>query len=159
MDNKTKTLMILLGLGAAAAIGAVLFWPKEAKAAPLPTPQPKPGPAPAPSPQNLPPPQPAPVPGPQPAPVPIPPKLDPSVGPGSQIKYDLIVTGTGVNVRTGPGTNYPVIRTVTKGDKLMLPHSNSWAPPTAGAPQGWTGAVLPDGKTGWIASQYLEIPN
>jgi hypothetical protein len=141
---------VALGLGVV-AVGFVLFWPSKAKAAPS---EPKPSPLPAPAPRPAP--SPSPSPQPVPAPVPIPPKID--AGPGSQIKYDLIVTGSGVNVRTGPGTNYPVIRTVDKGQQLMLPHSNSWAPPTPEAPQGWSGVVLPDGKVGWIASQFLTIP-
>lgn len=148
---------ILLGAGVL-AVGYVLFWPKTASAAtkpgtlPAPTPQaPRPA-APAPAPVAVPKPAPA---APAPAPVPIPPKID--AGPGSQVAYPLLVTGDGVNVRTGPSTSYPVITTLAKGTRLQLPHSNSWSEPTNGAPQGWSGVLLPSGQSGWIASQYLVL--
>ena len=148
--NKSKLPLILAGLGLV-AVGAVLFWPKSASAAPpQPNPQPKPIPPPQPSPQ------PSPSPSPAPAPVPIPPKMD--TGPGAQVEYPLLVIATGVNVRSGPSTNYPVIATVTKGDRLRLPHSNSWSAPTPGADQGWSGVILGDGRTGWIASHLITIP-
>jgi hypothetical protein len=63
-------------------------------------------------------------------------------------------------VRTGPGKQYPVITTVSRSTtNLKLPHSNAWAEPTDGAPQGWSGVVLPDGRQGWIAAHFLQIPN
>lgn len=149
MSEKSTVVWVVTGLGLA-ALGAFLFWPKDAHAAPSPQPGPQPQPQPQPAPQ--------PSPQPAPAPVPIPPKLN--TGPGSQVEYGLIVTGDGVNVRTGPGTQYPVIQTVSRSTKgLTLPHSNAWSDPTPGAPQGWSGVVLPSGQQGWIASQYLQIPN
>lgn len=154
--SSNKLLPILLGGAALAAVGAVLFWPKKASAAPA-QPRPAASPLPAPSPSPVPAPAPTPA-APSPPPVPIPPKLDPSVGPGSQVEYPLLVTGNGVNVRSGPGTNYAVLTTVNSGQRLRLPHSNSWSAPTAGAPQGWSGVILPDGRSGWIASQYVTIP-
>lgn len=51
------------------------------------------------------------------------------------------VTGSVVNVRTGPGTNFPAVAQVQKGTKLA----------TIGASQGWYEVVLPAGGKGWIA--------
>jgi hypothetical protein len=150
MNKPFPIVPVLLGLGII-VVGGILFWPGKAKAALVPKPQPQPLPPPKPA---AAPPAPSPIPA--PAPVPIPPKLD--TGPGAQIEYPLLVTGDGVNVRTGPSTSYPVITTVNKGTRLQLPHSNSWSGPTAGAPQGWNGVLLPNGRTGWIASQFLTIP-
>jgi N-acetylmuramoyl-L-alanine amidase len=51
------------------------------------------------------------------------------------------VTGSVVNVRAGPGTNFPPVGQVQKGAKLA----------TVGASQGWYEVVLPAGGRGWIA--------
>lgn len=56
------------------------------------------------------------------------------------------VTGTHVNVRTGPGTTFPVITQVNNGDVVTIKDSAF----------GWNRVVLPDGTTtGWIAGWLL----
>ena len=64
-----------------------------------------------------------------------------------------IPTGTGtvsannVNVRTGPGTNFPSITKVNKGTVVTIKEQAF----------GWYRVVLPDGSTtGWIASWLVE---
>jgi hypothetical protein len=57
------------------------------------------------------------------------------------------VTGNKVNVRTGPGTTFPVVTQVKSGDKVTIKDSAF----------GWNRIVLPDGSTtGWIASWLLQ---
>ncbi|MDU2063836.1 MAG: DUF3794 domain-containing protein [Sporomusaceae bacterium] len=57
------------------------------------------------------------------------------------------VKGTNVNVRTGPGTTFPVVTKVNTGDVVTLKDSAF----------GWNRVVLPDGTTtGWIASWLLN---
>jgi uncharacterized protein YgiM (DUF1202 family) len=57
------------------------------------------------------------------------------------------VTANGVNVRTGPGTNFPVVTQVNKGDTVTLKDQAF----------GWNKVVLNDGNTtGWIAGWLLN---
>ncbi len=57
------------------------------------------------------------------------------------------VTGNRVNVRTGPGTNFPVITQVNAGDVVTLRDQAF----------GWNRVVLSDGTTtGWIAGWLLS---
>lgn len=51
------------------------------------------------------------------------------------------VTATDVNFRSGPGTSYPVIGSLDRGDTL-------WVLDTSGE---WKHAVSPWGQTGWVA--------
>lgn len=57
------------------------------------------------------------------------------------------VTGNNVNVRTGPGTNYPSLGKVNRGDVVTIKEQAF----------GWYKVVLPDGSTtGWIASWFVD---
>lgn len=57
------------------------------------------------------------------------------------------VIGNGVNVRTGPGTNFPVVTQVNKGDQVTLKDQAF----------GWNKVVLSDGNTtGWIAGWLMS---
>lgn len=57
------------------------------------------------------------------------------------------VTGNSVNVRTGPGTNYPSLAKVNRGDVVTIKEQAF----------GWYKVVLPDGATtGWIASWFVD---
>ena len=58
---------------------------------------------------------------------------------------EVSVTATDVNVRTGPGTNYSKVGTVTKGDKLVIT-----ATTTGG------GYVWGKFDKGWMALQYTD---
>lgn len=57
------------------------------------------------------------------------------------------ITGTSVNIRTGPGTNFPIVTKVNKGDIVTLKDQAF----------GWYKVVLPDGATtGWVASWLVN---
>lgn len=58
------------------------------------------------------------------------------------------VTGSNVNVRTGPGTNFPIVTKVQNGAVVRLKDQAF----------GWYNVVLPDGSTtGWIAGWLLNV--
>jgi len=58
-------------------------------------------------------------------------------------KYKTVtVTATDVNFRSGPGTNYPVLTMVDRGDVLRVIQTQDR----------WINAVSPRGVVGWIAS-------
>lgn len=58
-----------------------------------------------------------------------------------------IVTGNNVNVRTGPGTNFPSTTKVNRGTQVTIKEQAF----------GWYRVVLPDGSTtGWIASWLVD---
>ena len=54
------------------------------------------------------------------------------------------VTGGEVNIRTGPGTNYDVVKAVKKGALLPPGPVDGWRP------------VLLDGEVCWISAEYSE---
>lgn len=56
------------------------------------------------------------------------------------------INGTGVNVRTGPGTNFPIVSKIEKGTKVTIKEQAF----------GWYKVVFADGKTGWIASWLIN---
>ena len=57
------------------------------------------------------------------------------------------VTGDSVNIRTGPGTNFDVVKAVKKGATLAPVATNGWRP------------VLLDGDVCWISAEYSEEIN
>ena len=58
-------------------------------------------------------------------------------------KFNTVtVTATDVNFRSGPGTNYPVLTMVNRGDVLRVIQSQDR----------WIQAVSPKGVVGWVAS-------
>ncbi|BBO85712.1 SH3 domain-containing protein [Desulfosarcina ovata] len=58
----------------------------------------------------------------------------------------LAVTVSLLNVRSGPGTDHPVVTQVRLGDRLV----------TAGTSAGWYYVRLPDGQYGWVMMQYTR---
>jgi curli biogenesis system outer membrane secretion channel CsgG len=56
------------------------------------------------------------------------------------------VTGSTVNVRSGPGTGNPVLGTVRRGDRL----------PILGESGSWYQIRLPDGREGWIYNKLVR---
>jgi hypothetical protein len=90
-----------------------------------------------------------------PAPMPAPPNVQvstmgvsPTAGPvAGPPPGTVAVTGTSVNIRTGPGTNFPVVTQVNTGDVLTIKDQAF----------GWYKVVLPDGNTtGWVASWLVS---
>ena len=58
------------------------------------------------------------------------------------------VTANRVNLRTGPGTNYPSIKKLNKGDELKVKEQAF----------GWYKVVMDGGETtGWIASWFVNV--
>ncbi len=75
------------------------------------------------------------------------PGITPTAGTSMGISGTATVTGTSVNIRTGPGTNFPIVTKVSKGATLTIKEQAF----------GWYKVVLPDGATtGWIASWLVE---
>jgi len=57
------------------------------------------------------------------------------------------ITGSSVNVRTGPGTNFPIVTKINKGTTVTIKEQAF----------GWYKMVLPDGATtGWVASWLVD---
>lgn len=73
--------------------------------------------------------------------------MEPTAGMPSTATGTGTVTGNNVNVRTGPGTNFPSITKVNKGTVVTVREQAF----------GWYRVVLPDGATtGWIASWLVD---
>lgn len=60
-------------------------------------------------------------------------------GPGN-----IRVTGGSVNVRTGPGTSFDIVKVVNKGSMLTMADTEGWRP------------VLVGGEVCWISKEYSE---
>lgn len=63
----------------------------------------------------------------------------------SESGYIVNVTGGTVNIRSGPGTDYSVVKTVKKGNVLEVPDATGWTP------------VKIDGDVGWISDKYSDL--
>jgi len=63
-----------------------------------------------------------------------------------------VVTGDTLNLRTGPGTSFPKIEVLKKGDALLVTGRTK-----AGD---WLEVLLPDGTKGWVSASLvkLEVP-
>lgn len=74
--------------------------------------------------------------------------LEPSAGESETVKSAVgIIKGTNVNVRTGPGTNYPSVTKVDKGIEVTLKDQAF----------GWYKVLLNDGTTtGWVAGWLVD---
>ncbi|MFH2102129.1 MAG: GH25 family lysozyme [Chloroflexota bacterium] len=60
-----------------------------------------------------------------------------------QVSYSAAVTASGLNVRSGPGTAFPVIGWLSKGQRVKVIETQN----------GWSRVETP---VGWCASQYLD---
>ena len=74
--------------------------------------------------------------------------LVPSTGETETVKSAVgIINGTNVNVRTGPGTNYPSVTKLDKGTEVTLKDQAF----------GWYKVILPDNATtGWVAGWLVD---
>ncbi|MBP2646043.1 MAG: hypothetical protein H6Q75_1483 [Firmicutes bacterium] len=76
--------------------------------------------------------------------------ITPTAGTPMGVSGTAVVTGNKVNVRSGPGTNFPVIVQVNRGEMVTLKDQAF----------GWNKVVLQDGGTvGWIAGWLLSSDN
>lgn len=66
--------------------------------------------------------------------------------PSTNTSTTLTITGNTLRVRTGPGTNYEVVTSLAKGDKVTK----------LGQDGEWYRIQTSDGKTGYISSQYAQ---
>lgn len=64
--------------------------------------------------------------------------------PAVAVPAEVEVTAAGLNVRTGPGLDYPAIDQVQRGDTLQV----------IGAAPGWFHVELESGQTGWIMDSF-----
>lgn len=60
-----------------------------------------------------------------------------------------VVATYGLNMRTGPGTNYPVVLALSQGMTVPVSHRNSEAT--------WVRVTLPGGTVGWVSAPYLTL--
>lgn len=63
----------------------------------------------------------------------------------------VTIKGARVNIRSGPGTNYPVIQTLDQNDTAPATGFNSG--------QTWVQIELPDSTPGWVSADLVDIDN
>ena len=74
------------------------------------------------------------------------PGITPTAGTKMGVSGTGTITGSSVNIRTGPGTNFPVVTKVNK-DVVVTIKEQAF---------GWYKVVLADGNTGWVASWLVN---
>lgn len=74
------------------------------------------------------------------------PEYTPTAGTMMGVSGKATITGSSVNIRTGPGTNFPVVTKVKKGATVTIKEQAF----------GWYNIVLSDGSTGWVASWLVD---
>lgn len=73
--------------------------------------------------------------------------VTPTAGKPISVSGQVTITGSVVNIRTGPGTNFPVVTKVNKGATVTVKE----------AAFGWYKVLLSDGSTtGWVASWLVS---
>ena len=65
----------------------------------------------------------------------------PTAGTSMGVSGTAMITGNNVNIRSGPGTNFPVVTKVNSGTTVTLKEEAF----------GWYRVALSDGTTGWVA--------
>lgn len=71
----------------------------------------------------------------------------PESGQSNKVSGTAEVTGSVVNVRSGPGVNFPIVAKVNKGTMVTLKDQAF----------GWFRVILPSGQEGWIAGWLLQV--
>lgn len=69
-----------------------------------------------------------------------------TAGTSMGISGTATITGSSVNIRTGPGTNFPIVTKINKGTVVTIKEQAF----------GWYKVVLSDGSTGWVASWLVQ---
>ncbi len=73
--------------------------------------------------------------------------ITPSAGTPTNVSGTVTVNGNNVNIRSGPGTNFPIVTKVNRGTTLNVREQAF----------GWYKVILSDGSTtGWIASWLVN---
>ncbi len=66
------------------------------------------------------------------------------------------ITGTGVNLRSGPGTNYSSIKTLSKNSEYTLV-SNKLYPSEKSCSKGWYQMYYEASATGYVCADYVSV--
>lgn len=66
------------------------------------------------------------------------------------------ITGTGVNLRSGPGTNYSSIKTLSKNSEYTLV-DNTKHPSEKGCSTGWYRLYYEGSATGYVCGDYVSV--
>jgi len=74
------------------------------------------------------------------------PGISPTAGTIMGVGGIAVINGSSVNIRTGPGTNFPAITKMNKGTTVTIKEQAF----------GWYKVVLADGTTGWVASWLVN---
>lgn len=74
------------------------------------------------------------------------PGINQTAGTSMGISGTATITGSSVNIRTGPGTNFPIVTKVNKGTTVTIKEQAF----------GWYKVVLADGSVGWVASWLVQ---
>ncbi len=74
------------------------------------------------------------------------PGITPTAGTIQGISGTGVISGNSVNIRTGPGTNFPIVTKVNKDTTVTIKEQAF----------GWYKIVLSDGTTGWVASWLVN---
>lgn len=70
--------------------------------------------------------------------------------------YKGKITGTGVRLRSGPGTNYDYLKTVSKDSEYMLVN-NTLYKTEKGCSKGWYKIYYEGSATGYVCSDYVKV--
>lgn len=74
------------------------------------------------------------------------PGVAPTTGTKMGVSGTATINASSVNIRTGPGTNFPVVTKINKGATVTIKEQAF----------GWYKVVLSDGNTGWVASWLVD---
>jgi len=66
------------------------------------------------------------------------------------------ITGTGVRLRSGPGTNYDALKTVSKNDEYTLVNNTKYST-EKGCSNGWYKIYYEGSATGFVCSDYVSV--
>jgi len=67
--------------------------------------------------------------------------------------YKGKITGTGVRLRSGPGTNYEYLKTISKDNEYMLVN-DTIHPSEEGCSNGWYKIYYEGSATGYVCSDF-----
>jgi hypothetical protein len=74
------------------------------------------------------------------------PGINQTAGTSMGISGTATITGSSVNIRTGPGTNFPIVTKINNGTTVTIKEQAF----------GWYKVVLADGSIGWVASWLVQ---
>src|SRR5690349_5694898 len=68
---------------------------------------------------------------------------------GDSLMTTIGITNDKLNLRSGPGTDQPVLRVIPPGTALTILSASS----------GWLNVQTSDGAAGYVAAQYIDMPS